>query len=58
MFSQLADRHKYLNYDYQTGVEQQFDVFSHIFYNCIKNKMTRHGVIFFSALLIIPTNNI
>jgi translation initiation factor 2-alpha kinase 4 len=62
MFSQSADRHKDFTYDYQTGVEQQFDAFSHIFYDRVRDQMTkvfrRHGAIDVSAPLLIPKNDL
>ncbi|KAI8975061.1 hypothetical protein BDF20DRAFT_988622 [Mycotypha africana] len=62
MFSQSADRHKDFTYDYQTNIELPFDPFSHIFYDCIREQMTkvfkRHGAIAVSAPLLIPKNDL
>lgn len=62
MFSQSADRHKDFTYDYQTNVETSFDPFSHIFFDHIRDQMTkvfrRHGAIDVSAPLLVPKNDL
>ncbi|KAI9476503.1 MAG: kinase-like domain-containing protein, partial [Benjaminiella poitrasii] len=62
MFSQSADRHKDFTFDYQTTVEVPFDPFSHIFFDCIREQMTkvfrRHGAIDVSAPLLVPKNDL
>lgn len=62
MFSQSADRHKDFTYDYQTSAEAPFDPFSHIFFDHIRDQMTkvfrRHGAIDVSAPLLIPKNDL
>ncbi|KAI8080591.1 kinase-like domain-containing protein [Thamnidium elegans] len=62
MFSQSADRHKDFTYDYQSSAETSFDPFSHIFFDHIRDQMTkvfrRHGAIDVSAPLLIPKNDL
>lgn len=62
MFSQSADRHKDFTYDYQNNAEASFDPFSHIFFDHIRDQMTkvfrRHGAIDVSAPLLIPKNDL
>ncbi|KAI8983703.1 kinase-like domain-containing protein [Pilobolus umbonatus] len=62
LFSQSADRHKDFANDYQVFTETTFDPFSHIFYDRIKEQMTkvfrRHGAIDVSAPLLIPKNDL
>lgn len=62
MFSQSADRHKDFTYDYQTNAETTFDPFSHVFFDHIRDQMTkvfrRHGAIDVSAPLLIPKNDL
>ncbi|KAF7724671.1 hypothetical protein EC973_000843 [Apophysomyces ossiformis] len=62
MFSQSSDRHKDFTYDYQPQIETPFDPFSHIFYDRIREQMTkvfrRHGAIDISAPLLIPKNDL
>ncbi|RCH86413.1 hypothetical protein CU097_007390 [Rhizopus azygosporus] len=62
MFSQSADRLKDLTYDYQTSMEIPFDQYSHIFFDRIREQMTkifrRHGAIDISAPLLIPKNSL
>jgi translation initiation factor 2-alpha kinase 4 len=62
MFSQSADRHKDFTYDYQTNTDIMFDPFSRIFFDSIREQMTkvfrRHGAIDVSAPLLIPKNDL
>ncbi|ORZ07124.1 kinase-like domain-containing protein [Absidia repens] len=62
MFSQSSDRHKDFTYDYQSQVDNQFDPFSHIFYDRIRDQMAkvfrRHGAIDVSVPLLIPKNDL
>ncbi|KAI9307588.1 hypothetical protein BJ944DRAFT_254924 [Cunninghamella echinulata] len=62
MFSQSSDKHKDFTYDYQSQVENQFEPFSHIFYDRIRDHMAkvfrRHGAIDVSVPLLIPKNDL
>ncbi|CAO3634097.1 unnamed protein product [Cunninghamella blakesleeana] len=62
MFSQSSDHHKDFTYDYQSQVENQFEPFSHIFYDRIRDHMAkvfrRHGAIDVSVPLLIPKNDL
>ncbi|KAI9015775.1 kinase-like domain-containing protein [Phycomyces nitens] len=62
MFSQHSDKHKDFAYDYKSNKEKQFDPFSHIFYDKIREQMIkvfrRHGAIDVSSPLLIPKNNL
>ncbi|KAI9320676.1 kinase-like domain-containing protein [Dichotomocladium elegans] len=62
MFSQSSDTHKDFTYDYHTQVEAAFDPFSHIFYDMIRDQMSkvfrRHGAIALSTPLLIPKNDL
>ncbi|KAI9261602.1 kinase-like domain-containing protein [Phascolomyces articulosus] len=62
MFSQSSDGHKDFTYDYQSQTEAAFDPFSHIFYERIREQMSkvfrRHGAIDISPPLLIPKNSL
>ncbi|ORX48853.1 Serine/threonine-protein kinase [Hesseltinella vesiculosa] len=62
MFSQSSDQHKDFTYDYQSQVEHQFDPFSHIFHDRVRDHMSkifrRHGAVDVSVPLLIPKNDL
>ncbi|KAI8373908.1 kinase-like domain-containing protein [Blakeslea trispora] len=62
MFSQSADQHKDFTYDYQAHTETTFDPFGPIFFDCIREQMSkvfrRHGAMDISSPLLIPKNDL